>query len=75
MTGLRFFDRLRVLLAALLLFVSVSVSVSLGMLATILIADVRIWALFCIAAVALAAWMSRELYRLGVDDPAIGAGR
>jgi hypothetical protein len=73
MTGLRIFSHLRVMLAALLLFVSVSVS--LGMLATILISDARVWALFCIAAVALAAWMSRELYRLGAEDSAIGAGR
>ncbi|WP_046866884.1 hypothetical protein [Microvirga massiliensis] len=73
MTGLRIFSHLRVMLMAILLFLSVSIS--LGMLATILIADAAVWALFCIAAVALAAWMSRELYRLGVDDSAIGAGR
>jgi hypothetical protein len=60
--------RVRAMLASMLLFMGICVS--LGTLAALVLDDGRVWALYCVAVTALAFWMSRELYRTRMSVPA-----
>ncbi len=60
--------RVRAMLASMLLFTGISVS--LGTLAGLMLDDGRVWTLYCVAVTALAFWMSRELYRTRMSVPA-----
>jgi hypothetical protein len=60
--------RVRAVLASMILFTAISVS--LGTLAALMLDDGRVQTLYCVAVTALAFWMSRELYRTRMSAPA-----